>query len=341
MRNQRTELRYTVSASRKMSEYEELTLHTQWSPSSFAKQGWFNYGAKGRPPWDENSTRIRCVTVPKPESWWFAASKITGVAGAESGYEGVIAQAGREANSGWWGYRDPSRQWFRTFVEAQAAQEASIEAATRGALQLGLYKPVSADWLSFVGSYYAAYRHAEYGLFMALCYAQREALSDVVATVLLLQAVDKERHAQDIALYCMSLEEAIEGFSDANCKQIWLEDAAVQPIRKYVELLLACRDWAEIAFAINLVFEPLVGRLFYKYLVAQQSCASGDPVAPMIVASAEADSQRSIAASVELARYVIANLPENKATIEEWLGKWIPLALAAANALRPLAKGIV
>ena len=51
-------------------------------------------------------------------------------------------------------------------------------------------------WQQFLATHYAAYRFPEYGLFMALSYAQREALSDVVAGPLLFQGLEKDRHSR-------------------------------------------------------------------------------------------------------------------------------------------------
>jgi methane monooxygenase component A beta chain/propane monooxygenase small subunit len=329
-------LRYVVSKRQRPSEYEEVTLHSQWSPHNFAKQGWFNFGADGRSPWDDRSTRLRCATVAKPPSWWYDASR-AGQPAAPLARDNQIEQVGRQSQDGWWGYRDPAQMWFRPYVEMQAGQENMLELATNGAAQLELYRSVSHEWLKFLQRHFAAWRHVEYGLFMALCYAQREALSDVVATPFLFQAVDKERHAQDIALHCMALEQMIEGFSDAGAIDAWMDDPVLQPVRRYVEFLLASRDWGEILFAVNLVFEPVVARLMTNYLVARQATACGDPVTPLIAQTAEADRQRAIAATAELSRYVIANEPANKATIEEWVAHWTPQAIAAAENLRSLA----
>ena len=331
----KTFLRYVAPQRQRPSEYEEVTLHSQWSPTNFAKQGWFNYGLDGRPCWDEGSTRLRCTTVVKPATWWFDEDR-AGRPAVELG-DNQIEQIGAQARAGWWGYRDPAQMWFRPYVEMQAGQENMLELATNGAALLELYRTVSPVWLKFLGGYFAAWRHVEYGLFMALCYAQREALSDVVATPFLFQAVDKERHAQDIALHCMALEQMIEDFSDSNEIEVWMNDPVLQPVRRLVELLIASRDWAEIIIAVNLVFEPLVGRLMTNYLIAQQGSLYGDTVTPLIAQTAESDRQRSMAATAELSRFVIGNVAANKAILEEWIAHWTPAALAAAQTLRPLA----
>jgi hypothetical protein len=165
------DFRYVRPAKRRPTQYEEVTLHTQWDPKNFAKQGWFSPSSDGRPMWDENSTRLRAAN--------------------------------------WWGYRDPAQQWFRPYVEHQARQEEAIELAVEGAKRTGLFTELTPQWKAILANYYAAYRYLEYGFFLSFCYVQREALSDVVATPLVFEGLDKDRHAQAIALYGMDLEEAI------------------------------------------------------------------------------------------------------------------------------------
>ena len=75
--------RYFEPAKRRASQYEEVTVHTQWDPENFATQGWFNRDAQGRGSWSDDSTALRA------ENWWV--------------------------------YRDPNQEWFRPFVNRQAA----------------------------------------------------------------------------------------------------------------------------------------------------------------------------------------------------------------------------
>ncbi len=290
--------RYLRPAKRRPTQYEEVTLHTQWSPKNFAKQGWFSPGSQGRPVWEEGSTRLRAQD--------------------------------------WWGYRDPAEQWFRPYVEGQARQEEAIELAVEGAKRSGLFSGLTPAWRKVLSHYYAAYRYLEYGFFLCFCYVQREALSDVVATPLVFEGLDKDRHAQAIALYGMDLEEALPDFSDAPAEKVWLEDPVFQPSRRYVERLLACRDWGEIVVAVNLVFEPLVGTLFTQEFLARFAPHHGDPVTPVIVETAGADRSRHVAAAAELVRFLLEDTPANREVLEEWLGRWVPPATEAAWALAPL-----
>ena len=290
--------RYLKPGKRRPTQYEEVTVHTQWSPKNFAAQGWFSPSSTGKPPWDENSTRLHATD--------------------------------------WWGYRDPTQQWFRTYVDAQAKQEDAIELAVEGATRSRLFAGFTPAWREVLATYYAAYRYFEYGLFLSLCYVQREALSDVVAGPLVFQGLDKDRHAQAIALYGMDLEEAIPGFSDAKAQQVWMEEPLYQPSREYVERLLACRDWAEIAVAINLVLEPVVATLFTREFLSRFAPHHGDAVTPVILETADADRHRNTAATTELVRFLITDTPANREVIQEWVHTWGPRAVKAAQAFAPL-----
>lgn len=293
-----SDFRYIQPAKRRATQYEEVTLHTQWDPKNFAKQGWFSPSSDGRSMWSEDSTRLRAAD--------------------------------------WWGYRDPAQQWFRPYVETQAKQEDAIELAVEGAKRSGLFAEMTPQWRAILATYYAAYRYLEYGLFLCFCYVQREALSDVVATPLVFEGLDKDRHAQAIALYGMDLEDALPGFSDAGAQQVWMTDPVYQPSREYVERLLACRDWGEITVAVNLLFEPLVATLVTREFFSRFAPHHGDSVTPVILETADADRRRNVAATVELVRFLLADTPANRSVIMEWLAKWAPLAVRAAQAFAPL-----
>jgi hypothetical protein len=292
------DFRYVRPAKRRPTQYEEVTVHTQWSPKNFAEQGWFSPSSQGKPVWDDNSTRLRATD--------------------------------------WWGYRDPSQQWFRPYVDLQARQEQAIELATEGAKRARLFEEFSSGWQDVLAKYYAAYRYFEYGLFLCFSYAQREALSDVVAGPLIFQGLDKDRHAQAIALYGMDLEESIPGFSDSGAQQVWMEDPIYQPSREYIERLLACRDWAEIVIAANLILEPLVSRMFTREFLTRFAPHHGDSVTPLILETVAADRRRNIAATAELVRFVITDTADNRAVIQEWLNLWGPRAAKAGQAFAPL-----
>lgn len=290
--------RYLPGGKKRPSEYEELTLHTQWSPSTFATQGFFCRGAGGRDVWDSRSTRVTC--------------------------------------SDWWKYRDPNKLWYNPYVEIQARSEDMIELAFEGARLSGGLDRMSTRWRETLGRYYAAYRFFEYGLFLSLSYVQREALSDIVGTTAVFEGMDRDRHAQAIALYCMDLEAALPGFSDKPSREAWMTDPLLVPTREYVERLMACRDWMEILVAIDLVLEPLVAVPWSRGFFARFAAEQGDTVTTAVLDTVEVDRKRHFDTIEALTRFVIADNPENRPLLQGWVDLWLPRARAAQKALKPL-----
>ena len=65
-------------------------------------------------------------------------------------------------------------------------------------------------------------------------------------------------------------------------------------------------DYLEQYFAINLVFEPLVGELFRSGFLMQVAAANSDFITPPVISAAEADYERNLANTIDLV-YLLAN----------------------------------
>jgi len=290
---------YIKPAKRKATQYEEITLHTQWDPRNFAVAGWFNLDKNGQPPWREDATKLKATD--------------------------------------WWEFRDPNAEWFRPFVKRQADIGRAIEQSIAGAKRANTCAAFDPSWVEFLQTHYAAYRFAEYGLFLVLCQAQREAGSDVVAQPLIFQSVEKDRHAQDITLYCMELESQIEGFSDARAKDIWMNAPEWQGLRRVTEYLLACRDWGEISFVVNCLLEPLVSSLICRDLILRNAPRHGDVITSVIAQAAEACRKNNADCTKAFIELLLKQAPEhNLAVIDGWLSTWLPLVEQAAQDITPL-----
>jgi len=293
---------YFKPKGRHATEYEDLTLHTQPEPKTFAFQGWLTRFADGREPWTEHSTALHCTD--------------------------------------WWAFQDPARQWQRTYVAAQAEQERGLDRLVEAARTAGSFADFDQTWAKTVlGQYYAAYACLEYGLFRCFAYAQREALSATAGNVCIFNAADKIRHAQDITLYGMDLAEVIPDFSDAAAKAVWLEDPIYHGARKNFEGLMASQDWGAVIIGVNLVLEPLFGALARVQFFSRFAPRNGDAVTPTILATAENDWQRNLKWTKEFVGILLRD-PEhgagNKKVIEGWLATWLPATREAVQGLAPL-----
>jgi methane monooxygenase component A beta chain/propane monooxygenase small subunit len=284
------------------TEYELYTVGQQSSPEQWLNVGWPIRFDDGREPYTVSSTAIRC--------------------------------------GNWTDYRDPAGLWQRPYVAAANHTEQALARLIPAGLSAGLGGGIDATWLDpMLSRYYAAWPFAEYGLFLALCYAVREALGDTIAFSIAFQAGDRMRHLQDIVHLMLDLAEAREGFTDAGARDTWMTDPVLVPARENVERIVSCRDWFEILVAVNLTFEPIVGRLMKTELLARNAPRHGDAVTPLVLASANADTERHRAATAELVRLVLADPSHgdaNRTVLAGWLDRWTAESIRAAEALAPL-----
>jgi len=292
---------YINSVRRKPSEYEAVNLHCQ--PD--ARGGW-----DIDPGLVVENNRI---------AWELSSTKLD--------------------HPDWYAFRDPAQLWQRSYVKLQAEQERSIERTCEDAIAGGALADLDETWArEILGGHYRVWSFVEWGLFRAAFTSARETLSDSLSAVFTFEAFDRLRHAQDVVWWMLALEKAVPGFSDAGAKEQWLEAEHYQPMRRMVEEIMhATDDWAEVAVVVNLVFDPIVGEVALSRLVGRLAGPHGDSVTPMIVRTAERDRRRNQAWTRELVRMLTADdvpaAAENSAVIEEWLAKWTPLAIAAAEPL--------
>lgn len=298
----RREFSYIKPQGRKATEYEELTLHIQPDPTRFAWAGWPILTPEGRSPWSEETTAVHA--------------------------------------GDWWAFRDPNKTWQRPYVKLQAEQGRALERIVEMAKSRGLFAQFDPQWVQpILAQHYAACAFMEYGLFRALAYAQREALSDIVGNVIVFNVADKIRYAQEVSLYGMELAQVVPGFSDAQAKQTWLTDPVWQGVRENVERLMVSRDWAEIVVAINVVFEPLVGELLRTEFFLRSASRNGDSVTPAIIESAELDWERNSKWIRVFLHFLLndsTHAAHNREVLQGWINRWTPISLRAAGNLAPL-----
>ncbi len=284
------------------TEYESLTVGQQSRPEEWMHVDWPVRFDDGRAPFVEDSTALRSVD--------------------------------------WKGFRDPAGLLQRTHVATTNRQEQSLASFLEESHRQNLLSRLNPAWRdSVIGKYYAAWPFVEYGQFLALSYAVREAPAAALTFGLAYQISDKLRHGQDIVHYLALLENAVPGFSDERARDAWMNDAAFVPLREHLERIIQTRDWGEIMIAIHLVLEPLAGKLLKSELVARHAAVHGDPISPVILANAGADVQRHQQFAVQFAKFLTAD-PQfgesNRHVIRGWMEKWVPEGEQAAAALKPI-----
>ena len=284
-------------AGRHATDYENLTVGQQSGPSEWLHVGWPVRFDDGRAPFTEDSTKVR--------------------------------------SSRWRDWRDPFQVWQRPYVQSTNFEEQALERLSPVALDMGLGQ-INKTWLrEILGKYYAAWPFAEYGLFLSLCYAVREALADTVMFATAFEATDKFRHQQDIVRLILDIGDRDSAYSDASARDAWMEDPILVPVRENIERIFSLYDWAEMLVAINLVFEPLVGRLVKDEFVASNAPHNGDPLTPVLLAAARRDTDRHLETTRSLVRFLIDDPrygDDNRRVISGWVERWSAESGRAANA---------
>lgn len=291
-------------------------------------------------PRGKRATHYEDVTVdvqPDPERY-LIQNWIIEFEGGKSG--GAYSKdATRAKSTNWHAFRAPDQEWERTHYQRQSKVETMVQNVIANARKAGAPAAFDAVWKKTLQKHLGAWKHAEFGMGTSLMQAQRYGYTQMINNATLTNSSYKMRLAQDITLYLAEIGMDIEGWDDTLGKKAWLEDPIWQPTRLAIETIMGTEDYLEQYFAINIIFEPLVGELFRSGFLMQAAAANNDFITPPVISAAEADYERNLANTVDLI-YLLANDPEfgdqNKALFQTWIKKHGDLADKAAAALQPI-----
>lgn len=293
--------RYFEPKGKRATHYEDVTVDVQPDPDRYLKQGWIIEFGNGRGGYEQDSTLAK--------------------------------------SSDWHRFRAPDQEWERTHYQRQSKIVSMVADVISNARANNLHKTFDATWRKILMTHLGAWKHAEFGLGTTLMRCQRFGFTQMINNATLTNSSYKLRLSQDITLYLAEIGMELEGWDDELGKKAWLEDPIWQPTRQAIESIMGCEDYLEAYFAINIIFEPLVGELFRSGFLMQVAAANGDPITPPVISAAEADYERNLANTVDLI-YLLAtdetHEAHNKALFESWVKKHGALAVAAANGLQPI-----
>lgn len=242
-------------------------------------------------------------------------------------------------SSNWHAFRAPDQEWERTHYQRQAKIETMVQSVISNARKAGAPATFDKVWKTILQKHLGAWKHAEFGLGTSLMQAQRYGYTQMINNATLTNSSYKMRLTQDITLYLAEIGMEIEGWDDTLGKKAWLEDPIWQSTREAIETIMGCEDYLEQYFAINIVFEPMVGELFRSGFLMQAAAANNDFITPPVISAAEADYERNLANTIDLI-YLLTNdeqhAAHNKALFQTWLKKHGDLAEKAAMALQPI-----
>lgn len=292
---------YYTPKGRKATHYEDMTLDVQPDPKRYLLQDWILSFPDGTPTYSAT---------------WTAAK-----------------------SSDWHRYRSIDEEWERTHFQRQSTIVGMINQAVENARRAGAPARMDKTWVHVLEKHLGAYKHAEFGMGTALMHAQRYGYTQMINSTILTNASYKLRFAQDLTLYLGDIGVDLPELDAEIGKKEWLESPIWQPTRKLVETIGGATDYLEKYFAVNMVFEPLVGELFRSGFFMQVAAAQNDFLTPTVVSSAECDYQRNLANAIELFHLLATDAEHgahNTALFNGWLQSYGELAVQAARHLQPV-----
>ena len=242
-------------------------------------------------------------------------------------------------SSDWHTFRAVDQEWERTHYQRQSTIVGMIANVVENGRRSGAVKRFDRAWVKILQDHVGAWKHAEFGLGMATMQAQRYGYTQMINNAILTNSSYKLRFAQDLTLYLGEVGLDLDGFDQDAGKAHWLDDPVWQGVRRLVETISGSTDYLEQYFAVNVVFESLVGELFRSGFVMQVAASQNDFMTPAIVSAAEGDYERNLANAVELFRLLALDgqhAQANRELFGTWLARYGALAVDAAHQLQPI-----
>ncbi|WP_433305875.1 toluene hydroxylase [Actinoplanes sp. CA-030573] len=317
---------YFVPQKRKQTHYEDVTVEVQPDPRHYLSQGWLYGFADGRGGYPLEWTALKAWGSDRPEP-----TRSPGSGG--KGYDWPA--------HGWHEFRDPNEEWELSLYRYNANVVRQVNANVDAAKQAKAFDQWNPNWVRFVSQHVGAWMHVDHGLGLYLfANANRRGPTNMHNTAIAVNSMHLIRAAQDLALYQLTLDDEIEGFSGAAHLETWNSDPSWQGVRDLAERLTGIDDWAEAIFAANIVFQPLIGELFRSQLVMQAAPRNGDFVTPTIVGAEEFDfSERDLRYTMAIFDLLTNDrefAEHNNRILNGWLANWVGLTVPAARAMQPL-----
>ncbi len=292
---------YFEPKGRRATHYEDMTVDVQPDPKRYLLQDWIINFADGDGAYAESWTKVK--------------------------------------SSNWHIFRAIDQEWERTHYQRQSTIVGMIANVTENGRRSGAVKRFDRAWVKVLQDHVGAYKHAEFGLGMATMQAQRYGYTQMINNAILTNSSYKLRFAQDLTLYLGEIGLDLDGFDQEAGKAHWLDDPLWQGVRRLIETIGGATDYLEQYFAVNVIFEPLVGELFRSGFVMQVAASQNDFMTPAVVSAAEGDFERNLANTIELFRVLVndeQNSEANRVLFEGWANKYGALATEAAYQLQPI-----
>lgn len=236
----------------------------------------------------------------------------------------------------WYVFRDPRQFYYATYNISRAAMQQSFDDAVGFVEKRNLIGTIASPWRDKVAAYLLPLRHLEWAANMNCQLIADWGYGTQITSASAFCGADRLGLAQVISRIGLVLGDGVEE-KLVDAKQLWMDAAEWQPLRKLAEDMLVVRDWFEVYVAQLIVLDgllyPLVTDTFDKAGAAQNGAAIS--MMTGFLTDWFADNSRWTDAVLKAAA---AESEENRNTLNRWLDQWTPRAV---EALLPLATSVL
>jgi toluene monooxygenase system protein E len=231
-------------------------------------------------------------------------------------------------------FEDPRETTYTLYTKLAKERETFVEGLFRSAEETGYDQRLAPTWVSALDAWLPVLLYPCHGLQMAAAYVAQMAPAGRLVIAGLFQSADELRRVQRIAYRVRKLQQSFPEFG-ASGKQSWLERAAWQPLRRVVEQLLVTYDFGEAFVALQLVYKPAFDRLFLQEF-ARLAERSGDTMLAKLFFSLDEDARWQRLYTHEFLELALAETPQNRRPMAEFVHTHQARAREAFGALEPL-----
>ena len=176
-------------------------------------------------------------------------------------------------------FLDPRQFYYAPYVTARAAHHEAFATSLQYIEDRGLLERLSDGWKGVLTELVVPLRHLESGGQQILCGMARFAFGATITQAAAYSGFDRVGNAQVLSRAGIALG---GGTADllTEAKEHWMDDAALQPLRKLAEETIVESDWGVALLQLDAV-DHLLYDLLYRYL-DDEAVNSGAPAYSLI-----------------------------------------------------------
>lgn len=236
----------------------------------------------------------------------------------------------------WDGWHDPDKVAYRSYVNLQADEQNKLDGILDSYNDAGSDASLSAEQVARLGSVFTPSRYLVHGFQQVEAYIGYLGHSSYITSAAGYANADLLRRVTIVGYRTRELQMAHpESGIGTDERTHWEQHPAWQPAREAVERMLVAYDFGEAFTALNLVLAPTLDDVLLRQL-GEVSKKAGDELTWLLSGKLAKDAQRRDRWSGGLARFTVAQRPENEKPLHKWIDRWSALADAAAEGLAPL-----